>query len=84
MIAAERSDWNVLLDNRRFTVQEPEPLNMTDSEIVYFIATSCLGVVWAGHGNGWWVTVDDGHRVSGDSFHAAIGKAFAYHKEANE
>lgn len=83
MIAAERSDWNVLLDNRRFTVQEPEPLNMTDTEMIDFIADECYGVEYTGAGF-WRFAFDGSARSFRGPLRDAISEAAAYHKEANE
>ena len=66
-----------------------EPLEMSDTEIVCFIATNCESVEWMGNSSthfpyGWRVRLDGGETVSGTSLEKAVGAAKAlYDKEVN-
>lgn len=81
---AERSDWNVLLDNRRFTLTErvPEPLDMTDTEILDWMDEYCASARWVI--DKWKVSSFDCDGVSMSNLRESVCLAAAYHKEANE
>ena len=92
MFSNSTSDETVLRLRRKWEVSERvlEPLEMSDTEIVCFIATNCESVEWMGNLSthfpcGWRVRLDGGETVSGTSLEKAVGAAKAiYNKEANQ
>ena len=61
-----------------------EPLEMSDTEMITFIAAACKSVTWIeGHMIGWRVTLDDDRHICGGSLEEALNNAAAYDKEVN-
>ena len=61
-----------------------EPLEMSDTEMITFIASSCKSVEWIeGYMVGWRVTLDYGKHVCGGTIEEALNKAAAYDKDHN-